>query len=146
MGRLRESNVIWMKKSGDKLIPADREATSRIHDMPSEKLVMVSVRQPRNPRFHRMAWGIARLVYDNSERFESAEHVMENLKVAGGLVDRWKIIIPDLGEVEQIRGRSIAFESMDQAEFSEFWEKALDFIAKELMPGVDIEAMLRELD
>lgn len=133
-----------MKKSGDSLVPADSEAASRLHGLSRDGLVMVGVRQPRNPRQHRLIWGLARLVHENTDGFTDAAHVIEQCKIGTGYVDRIRLVIPELGEVEQIRGKSIAFESMAQDDADEFLQRMLDYIASDLMPGVDPVAMLAE--
>lgn len=136
---------IWMKREGNSLVPADRESMDRMDEIKRDHLVMVTVRQPRNPRQHRMAWGLVRVAHDNLDDFDSPEHLMDTIKVNIGYCDRVIYRMKDIGEVEQLMPRSMAYESMDQLEFEEFFDRMLDYICVVLMPGVDPMALRSQI-
>ena len=121
--------TVWLKKVSDQLVPTDDESRKLFGSIPENVMVLVNVRTPRNPNQHRLVWHLARLVFDNTERFDSAEHVMEQIKIGTGYSTRTLLVIPGIGEVWQVRGISIAYESMPQQEFAEWLEMALDYVA-----------------
>lgn len=129
--------TVWLKKVSDQLVPTDDESRKLFGSIPENVMVLVNVRTPRNPNQHRLVWHLARLVFDNTERFDSAEHVMEQIKIGTGYSTRTLLVIPGIGEVWQVRGISIAYESMPQQEFAEWLEMALDYVAAELIPGIE---------
>jgi len=145
MAETSNAKPIWMRLDGGALIPADKDAQDRISRIKRDGLVMVQVRQPRNPRQHRMAWGLARIVWENTERYASPERVMDEIKVNLGHCDSFMLKIKGVGEVEQLMPRSIAFESMDQTEFDAFFESMIDYVASEMIPGIDPIALMAEL-
>ena len=110
--------TVWLKKVSDQLVPTDDESRKLFGSIPENVMVLVNVRTPRNPNQHRLVWHLARLVFDNTERFDSAEHVMEQIKIGTGYSTRTLLVIPGIGEVWQVRAISIAYESMPQQEFA----------------------------
>jgi len=138
--------TIWLRREGDGLAPIDLEGRQLMGLMAEGALVMVHAKSPRNPRQHRLLWKLARLVFENSDDFDSAEHVVEQIKIGTGLSDRILLSIPGVGDVWQVRGQSIAFESMAQNKFAEWFELALDYVVCELLPGVDRPSVVKEIE
>ena len=144
---------IWVKRKGNVLVPGDGRSEDAILAMKEGSLIMVRVKTPRNPNQHRLFWHMCRFVYENTDDFTSAEHVAEQIKIGVGYVDRVRLILPDPDggpplEVEQVRGKSISFESMPQAEFAPFFERSLDYVVSSLVPQMDrpeLESHLMEL-
>lgn len=134
-----------MKREGNSLVPADAEAADRLYRMKRDSLVMVTARQPRNPRQHRLAWALARLVWDNTEAYTSPEHVMETVKVNTGYCDTVTYRIKGVGDVQQLKPWSISFESMEQGEFDVFFDRFLSFVVTDMMPGVDLDELKAQL-
>jgi hypothetical protein len=104
-------------------------------------LVMVEVKRPRNIQHHRLYWALVTLVWQNQERYPTAEDLHEAIKISVGL--RTTIQLPN-GEVGYIPG-SIAFHKMDQTEFSAFYDRVCDVVAKYFLPGVTSEELKREV-
>jgi len=138
--------TVWLKKVNDCLVPTDEDSRKLFGSIPENVMVLTSVRTPRNPNQLRLIWHLARLVFDNTERFDSAEHVMEQIKIGTGYSVRTLLVIPGVGEVWQVRGKSIAYESMPQSEFAEWLETALDYVAADLLPGVDRDEIVKHIE
>jgi hypothetical protein len=138
--------TIWLKKVGDFLVPTDDDSRKLLGSIPENVMVLTNVRTPRNPNQLRLIWHLARLVFDNTEQFESAEHVMEQIKIGTGYSVRTLLVIPGVGEVWQVRGKSIAYESMPQSEFAQWLETALDYVAADLLPGVDRDEIVKHIE
>lgn len=137
--------TVWMKKQGDFLVPTDVESRKLLGSIQENVMVLVNARTPRNPNQHRLIWHLARLIFDNTERFDSAEHVMEQIKIGTGYTTRTLLVIPGVGEVWQIRGISISYESMPQQEFAEWLEVVLDYVAAELIPGIERSEIVKHI-
>lgn len=139
--------TLWVRVSGGALVPADSDSKERLNRVRDGTLVMVRAKAPRNPKQHRLLWHLARMIHENSESFESAEHVVEQMKIGTGLTDRMQLTIPGIGVVIQERGKSITFESMPQSEFEDWFERVLDYTVVSLLPGVskdEIRAIIEE--
>ena len=138
--------TVWMKKQGDSFVPTDVDGRKLLGSIQENVMVLISARTPRNPNQHRLIWHLARLIFDNTERFDSAEHVMEQIKIGTGYSTRTLLIIPGIGEVWQVRGISIAYESMPQQEFAEWLELVLDYVAEELIPGIERSEIVKHIE
>ena len=137
--------TVWMKKQGDFLVPTDAEGRKLLGSIQENVMVLVNARTPRNPNQHRLVWHLARLVFDNTEQFDSAEHVMEQIKIGTGYSTRTLLVIPGIGEVWQVRGISIAYESMPQQEFADWLEVVLDYVSVELIPGIERSEIVKHI-
>jgi len=128
--------TIWLKKIGNSLVPTDDKGRKLFGLIKENVMVMTNVRTPRNPDQHRFIWHLARIVHENSERFESAEHVLEQIKIGTGYSVRTLLSVPGVGDVWQVRGKSIAYESMNQSDFADWLDMALDYIVVVIIPGL----------
>jgi hypothetical protein len=104
---------------------------------------MLNITRPRSIEQHRMYWALVKIVLDNTDQFGSLEQCSDSIKLACGHVRtvriKWR------GEwYERKVPDSIAFENMDQDHFSAFFQRALDYICTELIPGLDIETLWAE--
>ena len=127
------------------LKPSDRKSEELLEKVRAGRVMMCSTKTPRNGKHHRLLWAVAGLIADNHEFYDDAEHVVEQLKLATGHVKRVFYDLPGLGRVEQIRGASISYEAMVQEEFSEWFEKALQYIVTDMMPGISRSEIRTEI-
>src|SRR5690242_2820398 len=108
--------------------PVDEAGEDALRKIGHGELVTVEIKQPRNIRHHRLFWALMTIVWQNldTERYPTVEDLAAAVKIAAGL--RTRIELPN-GEVGFIPG-SIAFHKMDQSEFSAFYERVCDLMAK----------------
>lgn len=92
----------------------------------------------RNRWFHALLSIVAEALSDPAWTAEGLKLV---LKLKTGLVDRVKI-----GEQIIEIPRSTAFNAMSEDEFAQFCDRAVKVIVTEIMPGVDREDLLREIE
>lgn len=102
--------------------------------------VELKLKRPRNLQQHRLFWKLMQTVYENQEHYKSADEVCVAFKFACGLTDS----IKTARGVIQVP-KSIAFAKMDQVQFGEFFKKAVDFCVAEVIPGMNSEALEREI-
>lgn len=105
-----------------------REKKYRVGD-----LVRADLTKPRYPRHHRLVFATLRKVVDNLD-YELSEHrLLTVLKIKMGRVD--DLIDSATGKVYYIP-ESIAFDAMEQGEFSEFHREMCRVIARDYLPGM----------
>ena len=123
------------------LQPADDAATAFVGRLKRGELVAVTVTRPRNLAHHRKFWKLMEIVAHNQEHYKSAEEVCAAFKVAIGHCDfvqtkHGLIGIP----------RSISFARMNQAAFDVFYDKAIEYLTTEVVPGLDQDALRAEVE
>lgn len=126
------------------LRPTDEAGQEALRKLGNGELVTVEFRKSRNIKHHRLFWALMSIVHQNMdhERYPTVEDLTSAVKITAGL--RTRIELPN-GEVGFIPG-SIAFNKMDQAAFSEFYDRVCDLIAKHFLPGVESEALKDEVE
>ncbi len=88
----------------------------------------VTVKQIRNPRFHRKYFAMIKMVYDNWDNPTNRpmEDFRKDLQIRAGYY--YEDI--DLDGVVTIKSKSIAFENLDEIEFNELYERVKDVISE----------------
>lgn len=99
--------------------------------------------RPRNPGHHRKFFALLQLIADNSEVYDTPEKALVALKLVTGYAD--PIIHPSTGEVQLIP-RSISYEGMDQTEFDEFYNRAIDGVLQHILPDMPRQKFDRLLE
>jgi hypothetical protein len=133
------SDVYFAKTLGG-LAPVDDAAREILGHYGNGEVLRVKIHRDRNPRHHRLFFGLLKLVFDNQERYLSQEALRFAITVQAGYVDEIRLS----GDRVALKPKSISFGSMDQAEFKLFYDAALKAIP-ELLPelkGVDWEREL----
>ena len=102
---------------------------------------MVDAKRSRSPHHHRKLFALLKLIHANQERYRSTDELLAAIKVHLGHCDT--VFMRDGTEVRI--PKSIAFESMDQAEFAEFYERVLDCVCEEIIPNLNREDLKQEL-
>lgn len=134
---------ILCQKTLGTLRPADDASRNALTKIKNGDYVTVEVKRPRNSKMHRLYWALISLVWENldQERYPSAEDLHAAVKIATGL--RTTIVLPD-GTHGFIPG-SIAFHKMTQDEFTAFYDRVCDLMAKHFLPGVTSAELKREV-
>ena len=114
------------------LTPVDQAGEDALRKLKFGDVVTIEVKKPRNGNHHRLYWALVSLVWQNQERYETPEQLHSALKIAAGIYE--PLEMPG-GVVHKIPG-SIAFDKMDQTEFSAFYDRVCDLVAQHFLPGV----------
>lgn len=130
---------------GRALVPDDRKSADLLSQVKIGRPVMVKTKTARNPKQHRLLWALASKIAENVERFQDAEHVVHELKIQTGHVERRQINVPGIGLVFQEWPKSIAYESMPQEEFAVWFKRVLDYVAKSIWPGLSTHEIRNEI-
>jgi hypothetical protein len=102
---------------------SDYEKLKRIK--PNE-FVECEIKKKRNIMFHRKFFALINMVYSNQERYTNTTDLRNDITIeAGYYTERLNM------QNEPIKqAKSISFGSMDNYEFSEYYNKCLDVIVK----------------
>ncbi len=108
------------------------------------KTVRVEVTEPRNSGHHRKFFAMLKIVLDNQDFYRSMDELLNVCKLAIGHV---QVAQTARGPVRW--PASISWAKMDQTAFEGFYNRAVDWVLKEVIPGLarkDLDAEVeREL-
>lgn len=133
---------ILLQKHLGSLRPVDEAGQEALQKLANGATVMVELKQPRNARHHRLYWALMSVVCQNQERYPDTYTLHSAIKIAAGI--RTEFELPN-GVKGYIPG-SVSFSKMDQTEFSAFYDKVCDLVAKHFLPGVTSEQLKREVE
>lgn len=124
MAKKRETPEIWVQRKGGYLAPEFKMDAEAIELLPYGERLRVTLHTGRVPKRLRFYWSFLKKVVDSTACAPNVESLHEALKVSIGyvtpvMVRGYQINVP----------RSIAFDKMDEAEFSLFLRDALEFIS-----------------
>lgn len=124
-----------IKRGDGALVPSlalDHELMAKIG---TGEIVRAEIKKPRNIHFHRKFFALLHTVLENQETYHSIDELLIVVKVLTGYYDAFT---DKGGEVFRIP-RSISFAKMDEYTFSEFYQRALEVIVTDIIPGMDPE-------
>lgn len=122
------------------LNPFGEDAEKFFRTLKVGDVVNLEIRRPRNPLQHRLYWQLCRTVAMNHSTLTNEDMVHQAIKILTGHVDIVRIG-DDLVQIP----RSIAFDKMDQVEFDEFFERAKNVVAEQILPGVGLRELQDEI-
>ena len=96
-------------------------------------------KQPRNIMFHRKYFALMNLCFENQEHFDNIDDLRDYITCKSGFYK--KVVTPNGGEM--IKPDSISFASIDEASFSELYDKTLNQVS--LLIGTEKEDLINEL-
>jgi hypothetical protein len=103
---------------------------TRLAELEPGELCGFSVWFPRNPRLHRLHFGVMKAVLEAQEQFDDINPLRKWLYVGAGHAD---FLPGPHGRMVAIP-KSIAYDKVDDAEFSALHEKVIDFLRTEHAP------------
>lgn len=99
----------------------------------------VTIKQPRNYKFHKKYFALINLGYENQGKYNNADHYRKVMQLKAGY---YETIETDKGTI--YLPLSISFGSMDNVEFEDLYESVLTVICEEL--GLGSEEMSSEVE
>ncbi len=146
--------IVLTKVAGGVLAPIDPQAAEYIAKLKTGAAVRATVKQQRNPRFHRKFFALLNLAYD---AWEPAEATYRG-RVVGKNFDQFRNDIVCLagfyemavnlrGET-RVTAKSISFANMDQAEFDDLYNATVNAILKHILTNYsrdDLDAVMDQL-
>ena len=121
-----------IKIDGNRYIPAYPSDHEKSQKLKNGEEYEFTVKQPRNPQFHRKFFAMLKACFDTQEDFNDMEEMRAYLTMKAGFYKR--VATP---QGEMILPKSISFAKMDDLEFEELYSKVLDAIIKFLKCDAD---------
>jgi hypothetical protein len=112
------------RRVGNTAVPAGKEGREALQAIPDGNVFIADFRTARNVRQHDLFWALCDLCAEATDSHKNA--VKEWLLAETGFAD--PLFLPD-GSMK-IVARSIAFESMEQMEFNQFFRLAVIKVAE----------------
>ncbi len=134
-----------MQRDGGCLRPYGDAAWDTFDGIRTNKPVIVTVHQARNPEHHAKLWALAAKVADFDPEFTDAEDAVDWVKEQIPNMHRKEAKVGRDGTiVVRIRLKSISFASMDQLAFNRFYDRAVWLWSQRI--GTDPETLLEEAE
>lgn len=131
------------RKTLDGLRPVDETGQGILRKFKLGAEVAVDLKQPRNLKHHRKMFALLEKVVENQERFTNARQLLAAIQIATGYTERVRV----RGVVHEVP-TSIAFHNMSQEEFEQLYDRSVDFILSDVLPGLgraELEAEIQEM-
>ena len=131
---------IVMRKQGRGLYAEDRAALEALEGIKDGRDVVVMVKKARNPKHTRLFEVLVSKVADSGAWDYDRESLRDWLKLRVGHVYKYYV-----GDKLVVRSKSLSEESMGQAEFKAFFDRAIWYMANEILGDEEWENLRREV-
>lgn len=132
--------IVLVKTLSGNIIPAYDQDKEKLKRFKAGEPFMADVTKPRNLKFHRKAFALFNMVFENQELYSSLDHLREDLTIEAGYYD---VSTNIHGEVVK-RAKSISFAAMDDLQFSEYYDAIIKTIVQYF--HFDKEAILENVE
>lgn len=124
---------ILLRKTLNGFQPADDMSVEVAKRFKIGETYRAEVVKPRSRKTLGRYWVLCQMILDNTEMFRSKEQVSDYLKIRTG--HSTSIVAKKTGEIFHV-ANSINFDEVDEAEFQDFWSRACDVVADDILPGI----------
>lgn len=132
---------ILLQKRMGALVPADEAAEDALRGVALNSVIKAKISVPRNIFFHRKFFAMLNIVMKNQDRYPTLDVLLSVCKLATGHAE---VIRTKHGDVAI--PRSISFAKMDELEFSSFYDRAVQWVLREVIPGLQRKELDREVE
>lgn len=122
------------------LVPMNEQAEDALRKIKQDQDVFVKFRRPRNIFHHRKLFALLNMVCNNLDMPITPEQLLVVIKIRTGHVD---VIKTTKGLIEI--PKSISFAAMSQDQFEPFYDRAIEFIIADVLPGVNRQELEAEV-
>ena len=146
--------IVLTKVAGGVLAPIDPQAAEYIAKLKTGAAVRATVKQQRNPRFHRKFMALLNLAFDAWEPVEATykgqivgknfDQFRRDVTILSG---HYEMAVNLKGET-RLTAKSISFANMDEAEFSDLYNAACNVILQRILTTYtrdDLDAVIDRL-
>lgn len=138
---MTEKAPILVQRRGEFLVPQAPFDGECIRSLPAGKALAITVRQPRrSSRQNRLYRSLLGIVAENLDQDVTADDLHEWMKMRLGLTSE---VQQRNGEIVRVT-KSVAFDKMEHAEFTAYFDRAKRLVTEHLIPGLNSEALERE--
>lgn len=145
---------LLLVKDGQWLKAAESISYDSLNELKQGQTYAATIRQPRNVRHHRKYFALLNIIHENQEQYATVKGLLDAIKIGIGHCDYIPFrvsqellmrLIERGGMVYLPIPRSISFHSMDQAEFEDVYEKSIQYILSDIVPGLNRADLEREV-
>jgi hypothetical protein len=136
------SATLFLRKTVGGLKPSNRISQEAYDAIPLNAEVKAEITRPRHLVHHRKWFALLQVIFPHQTAYPTMDSFLAAIKCALGHGETVKL--PD-GRTVLVPG-SISFAKLDQAEFSSFYDRALDLIVTRILPGIGREDVEREVE
>ncbi len=119
----------------------DEECIEAMRKIGDGELVKVAWTSPRNIRFHNKLFAMLGIILANQLHYKSMNELLNVCKLGIGHVH---VVQTPKGAV--CWPASISFANMDETQFSAFYERAVDWMLAEVIPGLQRQHLEAEVE
>lgn len=123
------------------LAPIDEPGRQAVAKVGHGKQVLVTVKKARNPYHHRKLFAMLGIVLANQNHYKDVDQLLGACKLATGHCDLVKTKHGVVG-----LPKSIAFHALDQIAFAGFYDKAVQWVVEEVIPGLSARDLNAEVE
>lgn len=132
--------MIVLRKELFGLTATDEESEAFMRGVKLGQCIEVKPRKPRNIGHHRKFFGLLNLVFENQEIYPSLDVLLDAVKI--GIGHAYSV---QVGKQTYLVPKSIDFASLDQVAFEGFYNRAVDWLLAEVVPGTNRADLEREV-
>jgi hypothetical protein len=122
------------------LVPHAPYDVEMLERFPEGVPLRIQLAQPRSGPRHRLYRVALRIVVDNTDKFSTEDALHKSLLLACNVTEP---VVTMAGEFIYFPS-STAFDAMPEEEFKVYFDTAMEIIASAVIPGLDLEELLKE--
>jgi hypothetical protein len=136
------AETINMRRQGAKLVPCAAVDEEALEAFPEGRDLSITIKRARSYRQHKFFFALLQKICENNDDYKTPEQLLVYLKVRLGYVEELKFH----NDTVWWTTKSISFGTMGQDEFQKFFNGSLDVIVTEIIPGLDRDDIIREVE
>ena len=113
-------------RSIDGLIPVEEDAEKVLKRIGLGEVVQMDYKPARNYKFHKKFFAMIQHVFENQDKYDLLEDMLIEVKLQAG---HYQEHVTTGGKITY-QAKSISFDHMDELEFQEFYEKAIQGVIR----------------
>ena len=123
---IKQSNVLFIE---------DEKEQRFLTHFKNGECIVFEVKKNRNYQFHKKVFGLLNMVFENQDKYTNFEDFFVEVKLRTGHYKEHTTIKDTIMYIP----KSVAFDEMDEVEFAQFFNKAIDFCLKHFAPNEEMQ-------
>lgn len=123
------------------LAPTTDEGVEGVRKMKPGQEYQIVLTMPRNYKFHCKFFALLKVVYENQEKYDNYEAFRHEVQMRCG---HYAAHTHLTGLVSYVP-KSISFADMDEIQFSALYDRAIDVLIENFIPGTDRDELIAEV-
>jgi len=117
------------------------ECAEAMRKIPENDLVRVTWTRPQNIKLRRKFFAMLQIIFKNQSHYKSVEELKEVCKIRIG-----HVYVVQTPQGEERWPKRMNYSSMDAQEFDIFYNKAVDWMLSEVIPGLQRQHLDKEVE